>query len=112
MSLPPARQLYARFEDMATPIADRVVHSTEFATAFSTWTRVNRRVRRRLQGVAAHGWHALNLPAGTDVQRLKTQLGALDREVRRLAVELERNGREVGPDGETADDERGRSTPS
>jgi hypothetical protein len=38
--------------------------------------------------VAAWPLHACNLPAGTDISRLRRQLGELDREVRRLRLEL------------------------
>jgi uncharacterized membrane protein YciS (DUF1049 family) len=34
-------------------------------------------------------WHLINLPAGTDVQRLRVQIGALDRQVRRLTLQLD-----------------------
>ena len=35
-------------------------------------------------------WHLLNLPTGSGVTRLRRQLGALDREIRRLSLQLER----------------------
>ena len=35
----------------------------------------------------------MNLPAGTDLQRLRMQVGALDREVRRLSLQLDRDFR-------------------
>ena len=42
-----------------------------------------------MNGVAARVWHLVNLPAGTDVHRLRKQIGALDRDVRRLSLQLE-----------------------
>jgi len=42
-----------------------------------------------VNGVAARVWHLVNLPAGTDVHRLRKQIGALDRDVRRLTFQLE-----------------------
>jgi phage host-nuclease inhibitor protein Gam len=36
----------------------------------------------------------MNLPASTDVQRLRRQVGELDREVRRLTLQLERDARQ------------------
>jgi hypothetical protein len=38
--------------------------------------------------VTARLWHVANLPAGSDVQRLRVQIGQLDREVRRLRLQL------------------------
>jgi hypothetical protein len=53
---------------------------------------------RRLAGnrgnaIAARVWHLMNLPAGTDFRRLRMQVGALDREVRRLSLQLDRDSR-------------------
>ena len=47
------------------------------------------RVGNGVNGVAARVWHLVNLPAGTDIQRLRKQIGALDRDVRRLSLQLE-----------------------
>jgi len=35
----------------------------------------------------------MNLPAGTDFRWLRMQVGALDREVRRLSLQLDRDSR-------------------
>ena len=43
--------------------------------------------------IAARVWHLMNLHAGTDMQRLRMQVGALDREVRRLSLQLDRDSR-------------------
>ena len=40
----------------------------------------------------------MNLPAGSDVSRLRTQIGALDREVRRLGLQLEAERRRSAAD--------------
>jgi hypothetical protein len=49
----------------------------------------------------------VNLPAGTDVARLRTQVGALDREVRRLALRLEQhNDEHTGGEGTDGADAR------
>ena len=50
---------------------------------------VRRAVSDGVNGVAARVWHLVNLPAGTDVHRLRKQIGALDRDVRRLTLQLE-----------------------
>jgi hypothetical protein len=47
--------------------------------------------------------HACNLPAGTDISRLRRQLGELDREVRQLRLELAayaENRRDEPPDAD------------
>lgn len=84
------RDLYNAFEQVATPIAHGISESEEFAKLAAVVTTVNKAVRSEANKLQARAWHAVNLPAGTDVQSLKRQVGALDREVRLLALELER----------------------
>ena len=45
--------------------------------------------RDSARDLTARAWHLVNLPAGSDVSRLRAQIGALDREVRRLGLQLE-----------------------
>ena len=62
---------------------------------------VRRAVGDGVNGVAARVWHLVNLPAGTDVHRLRKQIGALDRDVRRLSLQLELSAKttaEMGSD--------------
>ncbi len=94
MGLPGPRDLYNRFEKVATPLADEVTRSQEFAQAVALLASVNKTVRAGLGKVAARAWHAVNLPAGTDVQRLRQQVGALDRDLRLLSLQLQRERRE------------------
>ena len=65
------------------------MHSGEFATVTAAIFGVRRAVGNGVNGVAARVWHLVNLPAGTDLQRLRKQIGALDRDVRRLSLQLE-----------------------
>jgi phage host-nuclease inhibitor protein Gam len=55
---------------------------------------MRRRVGDQVNGVAARFLHLFNLPARTDIQRLRRQVGALDREVRRLSAELDQQARQ------------------
>lgn len=71
------------------PRAEALVHSDVFATVTATIFGVRRAVGNGMNGVAARVWHLVNLPAGTDLQRLRQQIGALDRDVRRLSLQLE-----------------------
>ena len=94
MGLPGPRELYNRFEKVATPLANDLTRSQEFAQAVAVLAGINKTVRAGLGKLAARGWHAVNLPAGTDVKRLRQQLGALDRDFRLLSLELQRARRE------------------
>lgn len=86
----PLRGIYNAIEGKLTPLAESIVHSDEFATAASLIIKARRRIGRGIDGVGARLWHLVNLPAGTDVKRLRMQLGSLDREVRQLTLHLER----------------------
>lgn len=84
------RDVYNRLEQVATPLANELTRSPEFARAVALVSGLNKTVRDEVDKVTARAWHVINLPAGTDVQRLKVQLGAMDREIRLLTLELER----------------------
>jgi hypothetical protein len=88
MSTPGWKRAYDRLERAVTPHADAMVRSHGFAqvTGFVTGTKAA--LRGTADSIAARAWHLINLPAGTDVQRLRQQVGALDREVRLLSHEL------------------------
>ncbi len=104
MGMPGPRDIYNRLEKRATPIANHLTHSTEFARVVALLGDLDKSVRGRGDKLAARVWHLLNLPAGTDVARVRTQLGALDREVRLLSVELEtKRARGVNVDGVATD---------
>lgn len=90
MTGPPLwRQAFDAVERRVTPHADELVRTPGFAVGAALLRRAQTVARSSAQGVSARAWHLLNLPAGSDVTRLRTQIGALDREVRRLTVQLE-----------------------
>jgi len=100
VSTPAWRQLYDGMEKLATPYANAVTRSDTFAQGVALLSSVKKVARARADTVAAKGWHLLNLPAGSDVRRLRMQVGALDREVRLLTLELRRaRTKEVSGDG-------------
>jgi hypothetical protein len=93
MASPPPlwRRLYDSIERAVAPPLDSLVRSERFARgmALASWaTSVTRELGMEL---SARVWHLVNLPAGTDVARLRTRIGELDREVRRLSLRLERS---------------------
>ncbi len=94
MGLPGLRDLSNQVERLA-PLANEVTHSEEFAQAAALLTSVKKVLRGELNNLAAGAWHAINLPAGTDVQRLRQQVGSLDREVRLLTLELQQARKEA-----------------
>jgi outer membrane murein-binding lipoprotein Lpp len=90
---PPApplwRQAFDAAERAVTPRAETFVRTPTFSVGVTMLRRAEGLVRGSLRGATARAWHLVNLPAGTDVSKLRAQIGALDREVRRLALQLE-----------------------
>ena len=96
MSEPPRwRQAFDAVERRVTPRAEEVVRSEAFAVGAALTRRAVTVARGSARDLTARAWHLLNLPAGTDVSRLRAQVGALDREVRRLTLQLEAARRET-----------------
>ncbi|MBM7805647.1 hypothetical protein JOD57_001484 [Geodermatophilus bullaregiensis] len=87
------RQAFDAAERRVTPHADSLVRTPGFATGVALLRRAQNLARDSARGVSARAWHLVNLPAGSDLARLRAQIGALDREVRRLTVQLENERR-------------------
>jgi len=88
------RRAYDALECNVAPQVEALVRTGEFSHTTATIARARRLVRIQMNGIAARLWHLINLPVGTDVQRLRIQVGALDREVRRLSLQLDRQARQ------------------
>jgi hypothetical protein len=59
---------------------------------FDAVARVNKTAARlsdAVEGVSKRGWHTLNLPAGTDIRRLREQLARMDRRMAEMTKQLE-----------------------
>ena len=90
MGSPPLwRQAFDVAERAVAPPLESLVRTNQFARGAALAARTQSFGRRQANGLSARAWHLVNLPAGTDLARLRTQVGALDREVRRLALRLE-----------------------
>jgi hypothetical protein len=83
------RQAFDAVERRVTPPAEQLVRTPGFAVGAALVGRARSVARGAARGLTARAWHLVNLPAGSDVSRLRSQVGALDREVRRLTVALE-----------------------
>jgi hypothetical protein len=90
MSTPPLwRQAFDTAERAVAPRAERLVRTPGFHVGVSLLRRAETLARSSARDLTARAWHLVNLPAGSDVVRLRAQIGALDREVRRLGLQLE-----------------------
>ncbi len=83
------RRSWSAIERELSPRVGELIETPEFGLAVGILTRVNAFARRRPASAIGGIWHLLNLPTGTDVARLRRDVGALDRELRRLAMQLE-----------------------
>jgi hypothetical protein len=83
------RRAFDSAEGAVAPPLEALVRTEEFARVAATLTWARSLVRHGLTEASAAAWHLVNLPAGSDLARLRSQVGALDREVRRLALRLE-----------------------
>jgi hypothetical protein len=102
------RQAFDAVERRVTPPAEQLVRTPGFAVGAALVSRAQSAARGAARGVTARAWHLLNLPAGSDVSRLRTQIGALDREVRRLTVQLETERRSQAAAEDGSQDARAR----
>jgi hypothetical protein len=91
MTQPPKwREAFDAVDRAVAPHAESFVRTPGFSTGVAVLRRAQVLARSSARGLTARAWHLLNLPAGSDVSRLRAQIGALDREVRRLTVQLEK----------------------
>jgi hypothetical protein len=83
------RRAFDSAEGAVAPHLEAAVRTEEYARVVATLTWARSLVRHGLTEASAAAWHLVNLPAGSDLARLRSQVGALDREVRRLTLRLE-----------------------
>jgi hypothetical protein len=107
MSGPPRwRQAYDAVDKAVTPRAESFVRTPGFAQGAALVQRAQTLARNTARGLTARAWHLVNLPAGSDVSRLRAQIDALDREVRRLSLQLETERRRTTRTPTTEEDAR------
>jgi hypothetical protein len=113
MTGPPRwRQVFDAAERAVAPRAESVVRTPGFSVGVGLLRRAQSAARDSLQGATARAWHLVNLPAGSDISRLRAQIGALDREVRRLTVQLENERRRTPERSQQEDSDADRAQPA
>lgn len=91
----PLRVLVGVLEKELTPSLQRMFGSDEFAGLVTTATKAEATVRTMTGATAARLWHLVNLPTGTDVQRVRVLVAELDGEVRRLQRQIDQHDEEL-----------------
>jgi len=78
---------------------ESAVRSDTYFDLVSTTTRVRRKVMGTAEGVSRRCLHLLNLPAGSDMRRMRQQLARMERRLNQLSHEVG----ELDEDGSGAD---------
>ena len=83
------RQAFDSWEKAASPMLQQTAVSPGFRDFMRVSTRVKKAVAAEFEKASRQCLHAMNLPAATDVRRLKAQVRELDKELHgvRTAVE-------------------------
>ena len=68
---------------------ESVVTSDEYFDVTARLNRARKRFSEKFEGVQEEWLHLFNLPAGTDVRRLREQLSRVERELEALTLRLE-----------------------
>jgi hypothetical protein len=74
---------------------EAALHSDTYFDLITEMLRVKARTGRTLESVSRRALHLLNLPAGSDIRRVREQIGRLERQIAVLSKELDDAGLEV-----------------
>src|SRR3954447_24083921 len=85
------RAVYRVERAVGEPVEAAVRTDTYFGV-MTTVTRTTKTAKRAVSGVSTRALHLLNLPAGTDVRRMREQLARMERRINQLSEQVdERN---------------------
>jgi hypothetical protein len=87
-------KLVLRLERAIAAPVEAAVHSDAYFDVVAELNRGTRRLTDAVEGVSKRGLHLLNLPAGTDIRRVREQLARMDRRLVEISKELEQLERE------------------
>jgi hypothetical protein len=92
--LPLWLRLVLRMERKLAGPVESAVHSGTYFDLVAELNRTKAKVTDAVEGVSKRAWHLANLPAGTDIRRVRQQLAGVERRLIQISKELEeqRNG--------------------
>jgi hypothetical protein len=96
--LPLWLKLVLRMERAIGVPVESAVHSNAYFDLVAELNRAKARTTSAVEGVSKRIWHLANLPAGTDIRRVRQQLASMERRLIQLSKELEEQ-RDAGPGG-------------
>ena len=89
------RPLVDEIDRRVTPPANRLVRTNLFADSVATVTRLEVRLRRRVERQSTWLLHQYNLPAAEDIRKVRAQLAAVEARLRDVSERLEDQQREA-----------------
>jgi hypothetical protein len=81
-------KLVHRVERAIGEPVESAVHSDTYFDAIATATRLRARAIGAVEGVSRRCLHVVNLPAGTDLRRVREQLARMERRIEEMHDEL------------------------
>jgi hypothetical protein len=78
-----------RLERAVGEPVEAAVRTETYFDLMTMATRTTKTVKRKVSGVSTRGLHLLNLPAGTDVRRMREQLARMERGLNHLSERVE-----------------------
>ena len=81
-------ELVHRFERAIGEPVEQWVRSDQYFDVMTQMNRARQRFTKSIEDVAEQWLHTFNLPAASDVRRLREQLSRLERQVERMANDL------------------------
>jgi hypothetical protein len=82
------RAVYRLERAVGEPV-EAAVRTETYFDLMSTATRTTQTAKRKLAGASTRALHVLNLPAGTDVRRMREQLARMERRLNQLSEQVE-----------------------
>ena len=82
-------KLVLRLERTVGGPVEAAVHSNTYFDVVTELNRGTRRLTDAVESVSKRGLHLLNLPAGTDIRRVREHLARMDRRLLQITKELE-----------------------
>jgi hypothetical protein len=83
------RPLVNEIDRIVTPPTNRIVRTNMFADSVAMMTRLEVRLRRRIERQSTWLLHQYNLPAAADIRKVRAQLAAVEARLRDVSERLE-----------------------
>jgi hypothetical protein len=82
------RAVYRLERAIGEPV-EAAVRTDTYFDLMSTATRTTGALKRKVAGTSTRALHLVNLPAGTDVKRMREQLSRMERRINQLSEQVD-----------------------